>query len=327
MKCTICSLPELKYAHIFTPSIHFTKFIKNFRTAEMSDRLYRKRIAMIEYLNSTFQNATFRLPIEKWMTPLKIQHGGRFDILDGYLALNSLFTIEISHNTRDGDYTLDIQYSLTNSPSMILRPFVGETNRSFKLTQDGDDLIWETKSMVPLRYLYVLKELEEPCKDAVIELKEIPNFSPVIYSLPDFTIDAIIDKIDNSQEEFKVVSAPGKTLWQTMNTGVFEKGKRGWSPEALAVANETERFECLGKSSYYPLPASEGGIYVENPYSRAWSHFIRSMGRGHGSVRLECKGSCVYRSNTDVSREELVLMSMIFKKLGCEIVFRFDKDD
>jgi hypothetical protein len=293
------------------------------------------------YLNSVFQNATLRLPISVWKTPfpVPIASGGtssRIGEIEGIFLMNDLFQIDIlDPYMRRGEqigYTIHVIPREGVTPAMTIRPFIGPHNLTFHLEQDGDDLIWETKSMIPLRWLYVIKELYPPANIGVIELKNFPDFTPVIRSLPQFNRDAILEKIGIRDFEklsrFRVRSAPRKGLWQTMDTGVFVKRKQGWSPEAEAVIDASAEFECIGKEPYFPLPASEGGIYIVNPYSQAWSRFIREVRGLPGSQRLEIKGdgSSAYHPRGDITPEEARIMVMIFRHLGCDICTEYEDD-
>lgn len=291
-----------------------------------------------KYLNPLFQNATLRLPISVWKTPfpVPIASGGHIGDITWIFLKNDLFQVDIfapyTYREKHIGYSLRIIPREGVTPAMTIRPFIGPHNLTFYLEQDGDDLIWETKSMIPIRWLYVIKELYPPANIGVIELKDFPDFTPVIRSLPQFNRDAILERIQIGNFEklsrFWVRNAPGKGLWQTMDTGPFEKGEQGWSPEARAVIDASAEFECIGKEQYYPLPASEGGIYIINPYSQAWSRFIREVRGLPGSQRLEVKGdgSDAYHPRGDITPEEARIMVMIFKHLGCDICTNYEDD-
>jgi hypothetical protein len=178
---------------------------------------------------------------------------------------------------------------------------------------DGFSL--ETKSYIPLRWLWIMKDFHSPATEtALIQPKEYPDFHSRIRSMNPLIFRELIQNLSSINGYFKVFSGHEGKNWETSNIYV-----KDWSAFSKWVMYESNHFYSLG-SGYRQLPSQEGGIILDNPFVRLWMNFHhRVRNETGGTHRPYCKGTHCYSTSKDITMEELRIMYMIFEKLGCQL--------
>jgi hypothetical protein len=290
-----------------------------------------------EYLEKSFQNATIKMPKRNWL-----------DTMDssGCIHSNLIFSVNLEYDVFHKKYRVRfIPYPMKSSKSSsnslkssnsspvsispqftALKKLMDLENiplylEECKTIRNGyldDDYILETKSCIPLRWLYIFKDFFEPAyENGIVSMKETPEWYPMLKKLEPVKLRELIYNVESISGYFKVFKGPDGKYWETSNIYL-----KDWSPISKWVISETGSFECLGGSQYgyRQLPSPEGGLIIDNPYVRIWMNFQhRIKNESGGSYRPYCKGYQSYSTGKDITMEELRIMYMIFEKLGCEL--------
>lgn len=190
--------------------------------------------------------------------------------------------------------------------------------------EDGEDgeLEWRLRSegRFPFRWLHILADFAGADRDdCLVEEEEGGrDFEEALRALPVDRYNEMVRRISFSNETRRAelrVGFPDGRRWCTANCRA--------TPETREVMRRYQELESAPNRLHVGMAAAEGGIDFEG--SRRWirEYIDYNHSAPRGSVRAECKGHARYTTGRDITFEELAVLYMGLRKLGCSAVLRW----
>jgi len=257
---------------------------------------------LADFLEHTFCNGTMSMPREKWVAISEKQYATGNDAVSVRVSFPDVANVKDaadSDTPRFEDPQVNFYGGSTGSGGgsvsfhMEIIDYFQPTRKIFLIpdpTTPGN-LLLETHSQIPFRWLLVLKEYCDDFADAVIAMLEKPSLRETICSIPWVTLKSIISHHrkcmrGGSIEIHDVPIGDSGEKWATRNITDFtevtreKRNSQTWAIEkytqkqyTLGTLSETAK-NILKKYQCHPETDGTASIVIENSYTLHWKHFL-----------------------------------------------------
>jgi hypothetical protein len=263
---------------------------------------YTVQETLADYLEFTFQNATMSMPREKWVAISEKQYAAGNDAVSVRVSFPEIANVKDAADVdtpRFEDPRVYFYGGSTGSGGnsvafhMEIIDYFQPTRKIFIIpdpTTPGN-LLLETHSQIPFRWLLVLKEYCDDFSDAVVEILERPILRETIRSIPWVTLKKIISSHSRCMMEGSItfdnvpIGESGEK-WATRNITDYvevtreKRNKQTWAIEKYTqkqytrgVLSETA-MNILKKYGCRPETDGSANIVIENAHTLLWKHFL-----------------------------------------------------